>query len=106
MIPQIVAAVQTVETVAQTAEPMLKTMPQKSGFGLAIFGCIYWLLIIGWFCLVIFGVVQLIRFLGSARKEQKLIRMELGKLADEVQQIHKELKNGTEQKPLANSEGE
>ena len=96
---QIIAAIQTVE-------PVLEAMPHKSGFGLTIFGCIYWLLIIGWFCLVIFGIVQLIRFLGSARKEQKLIRMELSKLADEVGQIRQGLKNGTEQKPLANGEGD
>ena len=105
MILQIVAAVQTVETIAQTAEPVARTA-FKSNFGVMVFGCIYWLLIIGFYGLVIFGIVQLVRFLGSARKEQKLIRMELGKLADEVQQIHKELKNGAEKGPLANGEGE
>ena len=99
MIPQIITAVQAVEPVARTAF--------KSNFGgMPVFPCIMLLVGIAFWGLIIFGIVQLVRFLGSARKEQKLIRMELGKLADEVGQIRQELKNGAEQGPLANSEGE
>ena len=98
MIPQIVAAV-------QTAEPMARTVV-KSNFGVMVIPCIMLLVGIVFWGLVIFGIVQLVRFLGSARKEQKLIRMELGKLAEEVGQIHRELKNGAEKGPLANGEGE
>ncbi len=58
------------------------------------------------FGLIIIGLLRLVKYLGTAGKEQKLIRMELGKLADEVQQIRQELKAGTEQEPLANKEGE
>jgi len=97
MIPQIVAYIQAVE-------PLLAAV-SIGGAGVMVFGCIYWLLIIGFWGLIIFGIVQLVRYLGSARKEQKLIRMELGKLADEVQQIHKELKNGAKKGPLAKDEG-
>ena len=98
MIPQIVAAVQTAEPMARTAF--------KSNFGVVVIPCIMLLVGIAFWGLIIFGIVQLVRYLGSARKEQKLIRMELGKLADEVGQIRQELKKGTEQEPLANSEGE
>ncbi|MHC5061493.1 MAG: hypothetical protein ACYTFK_10480 [Planctomycetota bacterium] len=47
---------------------------------------------------VVYGLIQLIRFLASARKEQKLIRMELSKLAEEVHQIRKESKDTLDQK--------
>ena len=46
----------------------------------------------GFFALVIIGLIRLIKFLGSVPKEQKLLRMELGKLAEEVHQIRNELK--------------
>ena len=72
----------------------------------SIFPCIMLLVVICFWGLVIFGLVKLIKYLSTAGKEQKLIRMELGKLADEVQQIRQELKTGTEQKPSANSEGD
>ena len=44
--------------------------------------------------LVIIGLIRLVRFLGSAGKEQKLIRMELGKVAEEVHLLRQELKGG------------
>jgi hypothetical protein len=44
------------------------------------------------FVLIIIGLIRLIKFLGSVPKEQKLLRMELGKLAEEVHQIRNELK--------------
>ncbi|MBW8035949.1 MAG: hypothetical protein FVQ79_10035 [Planctomycetes bacterium] len=42
--------------------------------------------------LIIVGLVRLVKYLGSAKNEQKLIRMELGKLAEEVHLIRKEIK--------------
>ncbi len=52
--------------------------------------------------LIIVGLIKLIKYLGSAGRDQKLMRMELGKLADEVQQIRQELKTSTEQKENTN----
>jgi hypothetical protein len=46
----------------------------------------------GLLALVVIGLIRFIRFLSSVPKEQKLLRMELGKLAEEVYQIRKELK--------------
>ena len=96
MIPQIIAAVQTVE-------PMVKA--SRSNVAINLLYCIPWLFAILVWGLIIFGIVRLIKYLGSARTEQKLIRMELSKLADEVGQIRQELKGGTEKKPLEDSEG-
>ena len=42
--------------------------------------------------LIISVLIRMARYFTSGRKEQKLIRMELGKLADEVHQIREELK--------------
>ena len=45
--------------------------------------------------LVIIGLIRLIRYLGTAGKERKLTRIELGKLSEEVHLLRQELK-GTE----------
>ena len=50
------------------------------------------LVCIGFVVLVIIGLIRLVRYLGSAGKEQKLMRMEMGKLAEEVHLLRKELK--------------
>ena len=42
--------------------------------------------------LLIIGLIRLVRYLGNAGKEQKLTRMELGKVAEEVHQLRQELK--------------
>jgi hypothetical protein len=47
--------------------------------------------------LFVIGLIRLVKFLGSAPKEQKLLRMELGKLAEEVHQIRNELKSDNKQ---------
>ena len=90
MIPQILV-------IAQTIAPPRASAPGR------VLPCIIVLVGICFWGLVIFGIVQLIRFLGSARKEQKLIRMELGKLSDEVGQIRQELKGQDES--LAKEDG-
>ncbi len=46
----------------------------------------------GLFALIIVGLIRLVRFLGTAGKESKLMRLELGKLAEEVHLIRQELK--------------
>lgn len=46
------------------------------------------------FSLVIICLLRVARYFMSAGKEQKLIRLELGKLAEEVSLIRKELKDG------------
>ena len=43
--------------------------------------------------LIIIGLIRLVRFLGSASKEMKLTRMEVGKLAEEVHLMRQELKD-------------
>ncbi len=93
MIAQIVAAVQTIESTP--------TMSPRSIL-MSFLPCIMLLVVICFWGLVIFGLIKLIKYLGSAGREQKLIRMELSKLADEVQQIRRELKGGTEQKENTN----
>ena len=39
--------------------------------------------------LVIMVLIRLIKFLGVATKEKKLTRMEMGRLADELEQLRK-----------------
>ena len=42
--------------------------------------------------LVVVCIYRAAEYFGSAKKEQKLLRMEVGKLAEEVYQIRQELK--------------
>jgi hypothetical protein len=53
-------------------------------FGVLVYG--------GIAALLILGLIRAVKFLDSVPKEQKLLRMELGKLAEEVHQIRQELK--------------
>lgn len=46
------------------------------------------------FALVIICLVRVSRYYRTAGKEQKLIRMELGKVAEEVHLLRQELKEG------------
>jgi len=55
------------------------------------------------FALVIICLVRVARYFRTAGKEQKLIRMELGKVAEEVHLIRQELEGGKEQDSAAES---
>ena len=45
------------------------------------------------FALVIICLIRVARYFGSAGKEQKLIRMEMGKLAEEIHLLRQEFKS-------------
>ncbi len=46
------------------------------------------------FALIIISLIRVAKYFRNAGKEQKLIRIELGKVAEEVHQLRKELKGG------------
>jgi hypothetical protein len=52
---------------------------------------------VGIIVLVISLMIRLARYISAAGKERKLLRIELGKLAEEVQLIRKEIKQVKEQ---------
>lgn len=52
---------------------------------------------------VIFFIYRIAKFFIGGRKEQKLIRMELGKLAEDVHLIRRKLENHTENDEKADS---
>ena len=56
------------------------------------------------FVLIIICLIRLSRYLMTAGKEQKLMRMELGKLAEEVQAIRQKLDNYKEQSESTDSQ--
>lgn len=67
--------------------------PQTRSF-INIGGLIIFLVYGGILVLIIIGLLRLVRFLGTANKEMKLTRMEVGKLAEEVHLLRQELKGG------------
>lgn len=69
--------------------------PQTRSFiSIGIGGLIIFLVYGGILVLIIIGLLRLVRFLGTANKEMKLTRMEVGKLAEEVHLLRQELKGG------------
>ena len=58
---------------------------------------------VGILVLVISFLIRMVRYFKTAGNEQKLIRMELGKLADEVQQLRQERKGVKDAESSANS---
>ena len=56
------------------------------------------------FFLFVWGIVWLVRYLKRGREEQQRLRLELGKLAEEVHLIHQELKGGKERDSSLRSE--
>ncbi len=67
--------------------------PQTRSF-ISIGGLIIFLVYGGILVLIIIGLLRLVRFLGTANKEMKLTRMEVGKLAEEVHLLRQESKGG------------
>ena len=56
------------------------------------------------FALIIICLIRMSRYFMTAGKEQKLIRMELGKLAEEVHFIRQKLENHVENKTKPESQ--
>ena len=70
-----------------------QAVPAKPVMGINIVALVAFLCYAFIFALIIICLVRLSRYLRTAGKEQKLLRMELGKLAEDVHQIRQELKN-------------
>ena len=54
-------------------------------------------LIVKW-GLIIWGIIWMVRYVKRNKEEQLRLRLEVGKLADEVQQLRQELSDGPEKK--------
>jgi len=60
--------------------------PNYMGYTSAMFVVVIYAFILG---LIIISLLRLVRYLKTAGNEQKLIRMELSKLADELERMRK-----------------
>ena len=74
---------------------MLNTLAETR-YIISIGGIIVIFVFVSIFVLLIIGLIRLVRYLGSVGKEQKLMRMEMGKLAEEVHLFRQEIKGGKE----------
>jgi hypothetical protein len=70
------------------------------GFVIVVVGFAAYVFIIA---LVIISLVRVSRYFMTAGKEQKLIRLELGKVAEEVHQLRQQLKDARERGSSAES---
>ena len=70
---------------------MLNTLAETR-YQISIGGLIVIFVFVSVFVLLIIGLIRLVRYLGSVGKEQKLMRMEMGKLAEEVHLFRQEIK--------------
>jgi len=88
MIDTILAAIEAVPAIESVSTTeAVKPFTCVSIVGILLFLCYGFI-----FALIIIGLVRLVKFLGSAGKEMKLTRMEVGKLAEEVHLLRQELK--------------
>jgi len=76
------------------AEPQTRTL-------ISIGGLIVLVVYVLFISLLIVLLYRAAVYFGSARKEQKLSRIEMGKLAEEVHQLRQELKEAREKGPPA-----
>jgi L-asparagine transporter-like permease len=76
-------------------------LPQAAGTLLTLIAFAAYVFI---FALIIICLIRVSRYFMSEGKEQKLMRMELGKLAEEVHAIREKLDNYTEIKETAGSQ--
>ncbi len=74
-----------IDTILAATEAV-KPFTRISIVGILVFLCSGFIV-----ALVIIGLVRLVKYLGTAGKEMKLTRMEVGKLAEEVHQLRQEL---------------
>ena len=65
-------------------------------------GVFEWLVILAVFFLImlfwgllVFGIIWLVRYLKRSSEEKLRLRMELGKLTDEMEQMRQEIESGT-----------
>jgi hypothetical protein len=79
-----------IDTIMAATEAV-KPFTRVSIVGILVFLCCGFIV-----ALVIIGLVRLVKFLGTANKEMKLTRMEMGKLAEEIQLIRRKLENHIE----------
>jgi len=62
--------------------------------GTNVFGILAFAIYVFIFSLIIICLIRVARYFRDAGKEQKLIRMELGKVAEEVHLLRQEMKVG------------
>ena len=65
---------------------------QNSHLTFSIVGILFITIYVSIFVLIISFLFRVVKYFKTAGNEQKLLRLELGKLADEVQQLRRELK--------------
>ena len=75
-----------IDTILAATEPVTRMFSLAGILALLAYAFIFGLFIV--------GLVRLVRFLGTANKEMKLTRMEVGKVAEEVHLLRQELKGG------------
>ena len=71
---------------------MIFNILAKSVSSFSIGGLLIILVFVPILILLTIGLIRLVRYLGSAGKEQKLMRIEMGKLAEEVHLLRREIK--------------
>ena len=66
-------------------------MPGGFEWLVIMFVCFFLMLFWG---LIIFGIIWLVRYLNRSSEEKQRLRMELGKLTDEMEQMRQDIESG------------
>ena len=82
--------VQTLVQLAATVDPAApQAVDRGFALGMPLFILAALLVVVVKWGLIIWGIVWLVRYLKRGREERQLLRLELGKLADEVQLLRR-----------------
>jgi len=73
---------------------LVETCRAAHSSGINILYILMLIIYVGILVLVISFLIRMVKYFKTAGNEQKLIRLELGKLADEVQQLRQKLQGG------------
>ena len=74
------------------------------GFEWLVIMFVFFFLMLFW-GLIIFGIIWLVKYLKQSSEEKQRLRMELGKLTDEMEQMRQEIESGTVKREARGEDG-
>ena len=74
------------------------------GFEWLVIMFVFFFLMLFW-GLIIFGIIWLVRYLKQSSEEKQRLRMELGKLTDEMEQMRQEIESGAVKRESRGEDG-
>jgi uncharacterized membrane-anchored protein YhcB (DUF1043 family) len=82
----------------------LLSFGMPGGFEWLVIMFVFFFLMLFW-GLIVFGIIWLVRYLKRSSEEKQRLRMELGKLTDEMEQMRQEIESGAVKRESRGEDG-